>query len=160
MIHSVGHCFGARALVVVTLAVLGATAALAASPEEMKKHAFATVHRNAAQMALVGDSLYYFAELGMQEFESTTPRWADEDVTFARALQKSVGAKEVGLEKLTSSDLRRKASAQFEQDTKETKYFSLLPAEAKPPLDLNRETMEKFRGEMRKHYLNQKVQFR
>jgi len=37
---------------------------------------------------------------------------------------------------------------------------SLLPADAKPPLDLNRETMEKFRPEMRKFYLNKAVQFR
>jgi len=64
------------------------------------------------------------------------------------------------LDLLASSDLRQKASAQVEQDTKETKYFSLLPADAKPPLGPNRETMEKFRDEMRKHYLNTKVQFR
>ena len=34
--------------------------------------------------------------------------------------------------------------------TKETKYFSLLPTDAKPPLDLNLEMMEKFRSDMRK----------
>lgn len=50
--------------------------------------------------------------------------------------------------------------AQFAEDTKETKYFSLLPPDAKPPLDLNREMMEKFRPEMRKFYLNKPVQFR
>ncbi len=45
------------------------------------------------------------------------------------------------------------------EDTKDTKYFSLLPADAKPPLDLNREMMERFRPEMRKYYLNRKPRF-
>ena|SRR5215471_5701877 len=39
------------------------------------------------------------------------------------------------LDLLASPDLRQKASAQFEQDTKETKYFSLLPADA--PITVN-----------------------
>jgi aminobenzoyl-glutamate utilization protein B len=64
------------------------------------------------------------------------------------------------LDLVTSADLLAKARAQFADDTKETKYFSLLPADAKPPLDLNREMMEKFRPEMRRFYLNKPVQFR
>jgi len=44
---------------------------LAASLEEAKKSAFETVDRNADALALLGDSLFYFGELGMQEFEST-----------------------------------------------------------------------------------------
>ena len=44
-------------------------------------------------------------------------------------------------------------------DTKRTKYFSLLPDAAEPPRDLNREMMEKYRPDMRKFYLNKKVQF-
>ena len=64
------------------------------------------------------------------------------------------------LDLFTSADLLATARAQFADDTKETKYFSLLPAGAKPPLDLNREMMEKFRPEMRKFYLNKPVQFR
>src|SRR3989441_1537926 len=43
----------------------------AASPDELKQHAFETIDRNADQIALLGDSLFYFGELGMQEFEST-----------------------------------------------------------------------------------------
>jgi hypothetical protein len=39
---------------------------------------------------------------------------------------------------------------EFDEDTKETKYFSLLPPGAKPPLDLNKEMMEKYRPAMRK----------
>src|SRR5262249_43829609 len=146
---------------------------------------------------VIGEAIHRNIELvGM-------PTWSDEDVTFARALQKSVGAKEVGLtteprpfgpganstasndigaitcnvptgvlnfpssvpavsyhhwtaaitpisriahvgevagakvlaasllDLLNSGDLRQKARAQLEQDTKDTKYFSLLPAEAK-----------------------------
>ena len=160
------------------------------------------------------------------------PVWSEEEARFAKELQKSVGAKEVGLETqvrpfraggqttasndigditwnvptgvlhfpssvpgvlyhhwkaavtptssiahkgmvagtkvlagsvldlITSPDLLARTRAQFADDTKETKYFSLLPADAKPPLDLNREMMEKFRSEMRKSYLNKPVQFR
>jgi aminobenzoyl-glutamate utilization protein B len=61
---------------------------------------------------------------------------------------------------LTSADLRRKARAEFEQETAQTTYFSLLPADAKPPLDLNKETMDRYRPEMRKFYLHQAVEFR
>src|SRR3989442_12637219 len=43
----------------------------AASPDELKRHAFETIDRNADRIALLGDSLFYFGELGMQEFEST-----------------------------------------------------------------------------------------
>jgi aminobenzoyl-glutamate utilization protein B len=74
-----------------------------------------------------------------------------------------VGAKVLAasvLDVITSPDLVQRARAQFQDDTKETKYFSLLPADAKPPLDLNREMMEKYRPEMRKFYVNKKVQFK
>ena len=64
------------------------------------------------------------------------------------------------LDLVTSPDLLVRARAQFTDDTKETKYFSMLPPDAKPPLDLNREMMEKFRPEMQKFYLNKPVQFR
>jgi hypothetical protein len=33
---------------------------------------------------------------------------------------------------------------QFELDTKDTKYFSLLPPGAKPPVDLNKAIMDKY----------------
>ena len=56
---------------------------------------------------------------------------------------------------MMSPDLRTKAQAQFEDDTKETKYFSLLPSDAKPPLDLNKAMMDKFRPAMSKFYLNE-----
>ena len=46
------------------------TAATADSPSDAKKVAFEVVERNATQIATVGDVLYYFAEPGMQEYES------------------------------------------------------------------------------------------
>jgi aminobenzoyl-glutamate utilization protein B len=49
---------------------LGFALAAHAQVDERKKLAFGTIDKNADQIALVGDSLYYFAELGMQEVES------------------------------------------------------------------------------------------
>jgi aminobenzoyl-glutamate utilization protein B len=61
---------------------------------------------------------------------------------------------------LTTPDLLTAAKKQFEQETKEGKYFSLLPPGAKPPGDLNKEMMEKYRPAVRKFYLNKKAQFK
>ena len=61
---------------------------------------------------------------------------------------------------LTSPELRAAAKKQFEEDTKEIKYFSLLPPGAKPPVDLNHEMMDKYRPAMRKFYLNRKAEFK
>ena len=44
--------------------------ATADSPNEPKRVAFEAIDRNADQIATVGDVLYYFAEPGMQEYES------------------------------------------------------------------------------------------
>jgi aminobenzoyl-glutamate utilization protein B len=74
-----------------------------------------------------------------------------------------VGAKVLAasvLDLMASPELRAAAQKQFEQDTKETKYFSLLPEGAKPPSDLNKEIMEKYRPAMRKFYLNKKADFK
>jgi aminobenzoyl-glutamate utilization protein B len=74
-----------------------------------------------------------------------------------------VGAKVMAasiLDLLTSPELRAAAKKQFDEDTKDMKYFSLLPPGAKPPLDLNREMMEKYRPEMRKFYLSKKAEFK
>jgi aminobenzoyl-glutamate utilization protein B len=74
-----------------------------------------------------------------------------------------VGAKVLAasvLDLMMSPDLRTKAQAQFEDDTKETKYFSLLPSDAKPPLDLNKAMMDKFRPAMSKFYLNEAPRLR
>jgi aminobenzoyl-glutamate utilization protein B len=63
------------------------------------------------------------------------------------------------LDFLTHPELVREARAEFDRATTETKYFPVLPADATPPLDLNRETMEKYRGEMRQFYLHKPVRF-
>ena len=44
--------------------------------------------------------------------------------------------------------------AEFDQVTKESPYFAVLPPDAKPPLDLNKEIMARFRPEMSKSYLH------
>src|SRR5258708_26561485 len=50
--------------------VFGLAAPVAAEPDGAKALAYEAVERNAEQIATIGDSVYYFAELGMQEFES------------------------------------------------------------------------------------------
>jgi aminobenzoyl-glutamate utilization protein B len=64
------------------------------------------------------------------------------------------------LDLLTDAPLLTRVREQFQQDTKATPYFSLLPADAKPQVEMNKEMMERFRPEMRKHYLNRKANFR
>jgi aminobenzoyl-glutamate utilization protein B len=63
------------------------------------------------------------------------------------------------LDFMTKPELIKKARAEFEQATTEMKYFPVLPADAKPPLDLNKDTMERYRPEMTKFYLNRPVRF-
>jgi aminobenzoyl-glutamate utilization protein B len=63
------------------------------------------------------------------------------------------------LDFLTKPELVTQARAEFEKATAEMKYFPVLPLDAKPPLDLNRETMERYRAEMAKYYLDKPVRF-
>ena len=63
------------------------------------------------------------------------------------------------LDFLTKPELVRQARVEFEKATTEMKYFPVLPPDAKPPLDLNKETMDRYRAEMTKHYLNRTVRF-
>jgi aminobenzoyl-glutamate utilization protein B len=63
------------------------------------------------------------------------------------------------LDFLTRPELVRQAKVEFEKATTETNYFPVLPPDAKPPLDLNRETMDRYRPEMAKYYLNRTVRF-
>jgi aminobenzoyl-glutamate utilization protein B len=60
---------------------------------------------------------------------------------------------------LTSPDLVAKARAEWEVESKKTPYFSLLPSDVQPAVDLNRAEMEKFRPEMRKFYLDKMPRF-
>lgn len=75
-------------------------------------------------------------------------------VAGAKALAASI------LDLLTDPVALDRARAQFAADTKQTRYFSLLPPEAKPPLDMNRDIQEKFRPALSKHYTNRKPEFR
>src|SRR5579864_3411781 len=52
------------------LATTFLAAPAAAEPDGAKALANEAVERNAAEIATIGDNVYYFAELGMQEFES------------------------------------------------------------------------------------------
>ena len=73
-----------------------------------------------------------------------------------------VGAKTLAaslVDLLTLPELLQKARAEFENESKKTPYFSLVPADAKPDVDLNRGEMEKYRAEMRKFYLNKTPRF-
>jgi aminobenzoyl-glutamate utilization protein B len=60
---------------------------------------------------------------------------------------------------MTSPELLQKARAEFEVESKRTPYFSLLPPDAKPDLELNRVEMEKYRADMRRFYLNKMPRF-
>jgi aminobenzoyl-glutamate utilization protein B len=63
------------------------------------------------------------------------------------------------LDLLTRPELVQAARAEFAQKTAEMKYFPVLPADAKPPLDLNKETMDRYRPAMRQFYLDKPVRF-
>ena len=62
---------GNGAKILLTLGFLLAPAMPADANDAPKKLAFEVVDRNAQQMTDVSDALFYFGELGMQEFEST-----------------------------------------------------------------------------------------
>jgi aminobenzoyl-glutamate utilization protein B len=54
------------------IVLFGAAACTAekATPNKEKEFVFKIVERNSKAIALLGDNIYYFAELGMQEFET------------------------------------------------------------------------------------------
>ena len=51
------------------------------------------------------------------------------------------------------------AKRTFKEELGGIEYKSMLPAEQKPPVELNRAIMERFRPEMKKHYLKEKPEF-
>ena len=51
------------------------------------------------------------------------------------------------------------AKRTFKEELGGVEYKSMLPAEQKPPVELNRAIMEKFRPEMKKHYLKERPEF-
>jgi len=66
-----GHSLARIGLLSIGLLSFGMPLMAAAATDDEKQFAYGVVERNATAMAKIGDSLYYFAELGMQEFEST-----------------------------------------------------------------------------------------
>src|ERR1700730_12397189 len=60
---------------------------------------------------------------------------------------------------MTTPELLDKARAEFVEESKKTPYFSLLPPDLQPPIELNRAEMEKYRPEMHKFYLDKAPRF-
>jgi len=60
---------------------------------------------------------------------------------------------------LSDPALVERAKATFKDEIGEVVYRPLLPAEQKPPLELNRKMMETFRPAMREHYVKEKPEF-
>jgi aminobenzoyl-glutamate utilization protein B len=57
------------------------------------------------------------------------------------------------VECFSNPELVQEAKQRFKEELGDASFKSLLPTEQKPPLDLNRATMERFRPLMAKHYL-------
>jgi len=55
--------------------------------------------------------------------------------------------------------LLNKVKENFGKEIGDTKYFSILPRDQKPPIDLNRDEMERWRPVMEKYYRKEKVQW-
>jgi aminobenzoyl-glutamate utilization protein B len=64
------------------------------------------------------------------------------------------------LDMLTDPKLMAAAKAEFDQQLKQTPYFSFLPPDAKPDTSMNKEVMDRLRPEMTKFYLNKKATFK
>ena len=64
------------------------------------------------------------------------------------------------LDILTEPQTLTQAKAEFDGVLKDSPYFSLVPAEAKPDTTMNKEMMDRFRPEMTKYYLNKKATFK
>jgi aminobenzoyl-glutamate utilization protein B len=60
---------------------------------------------------------------------------------------------------LLDAKLVAKAKETFKEEIADVEYRPLLPPDQKPPLELNRELMERYRPLMRKHYLDQRPVF-
>ena len=74
-------------------------------------------------------------------------------LTGAKVLAASI------IDLMTTPELLQKARAEFDVESNKTPYFSLVPPEAKPYLELNRAEMEKYRADMRKFYLDKTPRF-
>jgi len=87
--------------------------------------------------------------------------WSDVATNYGSAAWKGLnaGAKAMAasaIDLITRPDELKKLLDEFEEYSKEHPYKSFLPEDAKPPLDLNRELMEKWRPKMEKFHLEYK----
>jgi aminobenzoyl-glutamate utilization protein B len=70
------------------------------------------------------------------------------ELAGAKALAGSI------LDLMTEPEVLKAAHAEWAQATQTSPYFSLLPADAQPDINLNKETMAKYRPAMEKFYLH------
>ncbi|MEE8074299.1 MAG: hypothetical protein V3T60_01585 [Candidatus Binatia bacterium] len=61
---------------------------------------------------------------------------------------------------LLDTKLVAKARETFKEEIADVEYRPLLPPDQKPPLELNKEIMERYRPLMQKHYSKEKPAFR
>jgi aminobenzoyl-glutamate utilization protein B len=59
----------------------------------------------------------------------------------------------------TSPELLEKAKRTFAEEMEGTEYEPLLPPDQKPPADLNKDTMDKYRPLMKPFYLRKEIRF-
>ncbi len=64
------------------------------------------------------------------------------------------------LDVLTRPDVLARAQETFRQEVAGSPYRPLLPPDQKPPVDLNRDEMAKYRDQMKPHYLQVPIRFR
>ena len=74
-------------------------------------------------------------------------------VAGAKVLASSV------LEILADPTIVQEAKKTFADELGDTRWFSMLPKEQKPPVDLNRANMDRYREAMRAHYLKARPRF-
>ncbi len=63
------------------------------------------------------------------------------------------------LDAMTSPEIIAAAKAEFDAYVKATPYFTLLPPDAKPQIDMNKETMLKYRPLMSKFYTHKTARY-
>jgi len=55
--------------------------------------------------------------------------------------------------------IMQEAKKAFAEELGDSRWFSMLPKDQKPPVDLNRATMERYRESMRAHYIKERPRF-
>jgi len=144
----------------------------AAGVDEVGLDTTPTPLREAHQSASSNDSgdITWIVPHGRITFPSNIPgvpfhHWAAAVAEATSIAHKGevVGAKVMAgavVDLLTRPDLLAKAKETFRAEVGGSTYRSLLPADQRPPVDLNAGEMAKYREAMRPHYLNTEIHFR